>query len=712
MSVEPAPTEAVGPSFERGLELRLADLLAVLRMQWRLIGAVALAFLTLSMVHALVATRIYASTASVHLSTVTGQELKVDKVVDKDVYNRLDRKYFTETQIQILESRTLREEVVRRYRALGYDDLDPDAGPGALHAMTSVAPRRNSEILDITVSHRDPERAAVLANLTAETYRERNLESVRDSAREARAWLDQQLATYEEDIREATRKKLKYQTEEDLADADEVVTALSARLEALNKAMGEVNTARVQLQATVRTHEALAKKGQWEALAKDFKTPLIAQLHEKYGQVVTEAAAVSARYGERHPERQRVEAELAAIEAELKAEVGRQIASEEATLSVLVEREAGLQAEMDLGKTQLLDWHERHEAYEKLAMELERVKGLYEMLAERRHELDLVASTQLNNVRLVDSAVARATPVRPQVLNNLVMSLAFGLAFGLVVAVAREWVDDTVATPIDVTAFLRVPCLGVVPQVAVVDPLARGLYTVDHPTSAAAEAMRGVRTVLEMNPAGETLKRVVVTSALASEGKTSTSVWLAVAFAQMGRRVVVVDCDLRRPRLHTLFQAEREGGVSDWLSGRVQEPTLIETRVPGLSVLTAGPRGSRAVELLGTDRMRELLALLDERFDVVILDTPPSGIVSDAAVLSRLVDGVVHVVKAHTVSRAAARGTIEGLLRVNARVLGAVVNGVDPKRSRARYYYHYGYDDQYRYGAYDEEPEPTSASAT
>ena len=162
---QPIPKPDLTDASDDGLDLRLSDLYAIVLMQWRLIVATAAGVLVLSVLYNLIATRIYASTASVHLSTVTGQELKVDKVVDKDVYNRLDRKYFTETQVQIIESRTLREEVIRQYIELGYDNLDAKTGPGALLAKMTVKPRRNSEIIDISVTDPVPERAAVLANL-------------------------------------------------------------------------------------------------------------------------------------------------------------------------------------------------------------------------------------------------------------------------------------------------------------------------------------------------------------------------------------------------------------------------------------------------------------------------------------------------------------------------------------------------------------------
>jgi capsular exopolysaccharide synthesis family protein len=683
------------------LDLRVLDLLAMLRLQHRVvIGALVICCVIGGGLHVL-ATPKYTATASVHLTAVTGQELKVDKVVDMDVYNRVDRKFFTETQILFMESRSLREAVIRKYQEVyGYDDLPlDDGGPGRLASMMSVKARRNSEVIDVRVVHPDPERAAVLANLVVETYMDGNLSSVRERARDATAWLDGQITRYEDEIVKASAKLFAYQIDNDLGDAEQDVTALAAKLDALNRGYGETYAESVQLAATVRTYETLFGRGDYQALAKIARTSLIVSLTDEWGELVTGHAAAVSRYGEQHPERQRLSAELEAIRSELEAEVSRFLQGERARLRVMEAREADLFQEVGSVKGEFLTWQEVHEDYERLKVALERAKSFYRQLMERKDELSLSSETQLSNVRVVDAARAPGTPTSPSLRRTLLVSVGGGLALGALLGIGRELFDDTFSTPGDVETWLRVPVLGTIPHVAAEGDTAQAMYTLEHSGSAAAEAVRGIRTVLDMSPQSSGFRRLLVSSATASEGKTTTAVRLAIAFATLGRRVVLVDADLRRPQLHRIFSQERANGLTDVLDGAEAGSVIEASGVTGLDLITAGTGGRRGVERLNSTEMTTLLETLDTLYDVVVIDTPPAGVVSDAAVLCRQVDGVVFVVRGHEPSRVAVRSALEGLEQVGASVFGVVLNAIERERTRAAGY-HYAY--AYRYSPYEE----------
>jgi capsular exopolysaccharide synthesis family protein len=210
-----------------------------------------------------------------------------------------------------------------------------------------------------------------------------------------------------------------------------------------------------------------------------------------------------------------------------------------------------------------------------------------------------------------------------------------------------------------------------------------------------------VRAMIEMNPSGPSPRRILVTSSVAREGKTCTSIRLAISFAQMGRRVVVVDADLRRPRIHKVFGDDNQVGVASFLVGAAGVEELPNaTIVPNLWTIYSGPSSDHPAELMASPKMEELLTGLEARFDVIVIDTPPSVALSDAVTLSRRVDGIVLVVKEQSVSRAVVKQTIDTFRQVEANIIGVILNHVDLQRSGSKYKYYYAYRDYYStYGA-------------
>ena len=313
-------------------------------------------------------------------------------------------------------------------------------------------------------------------------------------------------------------------------------------------------------------------------------------------------------------------------------------------------------------------------------------------------------------MQIVDPAVEPTSPVLPRRTYDFLFWGSIGLAIGVLVGLTREYIDDTIGSPLDVATWLRVPYLGIVPRLSGPngeDDRGLALYTFEQPDSNAAEAVRSIRTLLMMNPQAATLRRVLVTSSVAAEGKTSTTVRLGIAFASTGRRVVIVDADLRRPRVHRIFGDDRKVGVTTAVNGDL-DAAIRHTPVPNLDYLSSGPDIDGPNELLGSAHLLAMLEALEDRYDLILLDSPPSVLLSDAAILSKHVDGVVIVVRQHGPSRLLVRDAIQRLEQVGATVLGVVVNAVDlsARSSAYKYYYgyRYGYADRYKDHAKDRDP--------
>ena len=672
--------------------LSAAEIWGMLRVQWKVIVALAMAVVVISLVANLRAPRLYRANAVIQISAHFGQELRVDGVVD---YDRVAQEYtYAKTQIDLLRSRELREEVIGRYEALGFGDLTLEEGAAdALDSMLGIKQRKDSELVDISITDVDPERAARLANLVTEVYREQTLDGRRDAAQEAKVWLQQQLADYRQRIMDESAALIAYQTKHDLADAEENVTRLSATMNSFNLAYGDVNTERVLLETTVRSHEGLLARSAWESLAKDMNTPLVVALTKEYSDAAAENARIAARYLERMPERTYSEAMLRGIEQELRREVERTLATERAQLGILQSKEASLAAEIDATKARLLERQALYEEYQRLKLDLERSKEFYSTLSQRDGELDLASRTHLSNVRVIDEARPDIGAISPNIRRNMMMALILGLGLGAVVGFLIEYIDDTVNTPFDVANYLGVPFLGGVPRLVQSGERNLALYTHEYPNSATAEAIRAVRTVLEFN--AKSLRRILITSSEAAEGKTTTLVSLALSFATRGRRVLVVDADMRRPCLHRVFEVRRDVGLWGVLAGGDATSAIVPTGIPGIDLLPAGLGSGGPNELLASLAMSQLLDEVDRLYDIVLIDSPPSGVLSDAAVVSRLVDGVLFVVRAKTVSRWAVRDVVGRLQQLGAPLLGVIVNDIDLSGRNSKYkYYDYRYEEE------------------
>ena len=386
------------------------------------------------------------------------------------------------------------------------------------------------------------------------------------------------------------------------------------------------------------------------------------------------------------------------------------MSAERAQLRILRNKESNLDREIGAGKEELLALQGNREEYTKKRLALQRAQEFYRRLGQRVDELDLQGKTQLNNVRIVQDAIEHPVPVEPRLGISLALGLAGGLVLGLSVGLLREYFDDTISSPLEVQTFLKVPFLGMVPKIEdLVDERELALYTHENPRSNVAEAIRATRTVLDLAPDGRMLRRLLVTSAVSAEGKTGTALRLGVAYANLGRRVLVIDSDLRRPRIHKVFGEDRAPGFTTALRNEAPlDEAIRKTEIPNLWYLPSGRSGDTPNELLASPAVSQLLEELDRRFDLVIIDSPPSVLLSDARVLSRYVDGVVVLVRENTTPRVLIREAIQGLEQVGARILGVIVNAVDLTRRRTAYKYQYGYG--YGYGYSYGEPESEAAA--
>jgi len=321
-------------------------------------------------------------------------------------------------------------------------------------------------------------------------------------------------------------------------------------------------------------------------------------------------------------------------------------------------------------------------------------------------EADLSGALRFNNVRVLDDARTPAAPFAPSISRFAMMGLLLGLFLGLIVALALEILDNTIKNHLDIENTLKIPFLGLVPIISgenmdQLEPKERDHHIYHLPKSQAAECVRFIRTNLLFMSSEKPLHTIVVTSAMPRDGKTTTAISLAMTFAQAGARTLIVDTDMRRPRIHRSFGIPSVQGLSSVLLGQhTLDEVIRETPQPGLDVLICGPTPPNPSELLHTRRFHDLIGELREKYDHIIFDSSPVGAVTDPAILSKMCDGTLLVFKANVTSREMAKQSLRSLRDANVRVLGAILNDVD---LTARTYGNYSYQYYSKYRSYGED---------
>lgn len=296
-------------------------------------------------------------------------------------------------------------------------------------------------------------------------------------------------------------------------------------------------------------------------------------------------------------------------------------------------------------------------------------------------------SPATNLLTLVDAAIPATQPAGPRVLFNTVLAALLGLLLGCAIVLLIEYLDDTVKRPRDVEGIAQVPTLGLISQMRTPPAEVHRLAALLYPRSQAAEAFRALRTNIEFASVDRETHSILITSSIAGEGKTVVAANVALMFAQAGRQTLLVDADLRMPAIHRIFDIDNTTGLTSLLRGEASTIGGVArpTDEANLRIITSGPQPPNPAEILGSERMRNMLAALSKEADIVVIDSPPLVAVTDAAVLATQVDGTIVVVRAGRTRRSTFRSGIEALRRVGAPVLGVVLNGLPETRPAYQY---------------------------
>ncbi len=421
--------------------------------------------------------------------------------------------------------------------------------------------------------------------------------------------------------------------------------------------------------------------------------PLIQTLKTEEAKLLTERSELSKKYGEGHPRMIQIQQELAANRGKIGAEMAviKQTIKNEYNMAKA--QEENLKRALEAQKNITQDQSDVGIQYRVLLRDVETNRALYENVLKSLKTTTATENLPATNIRVVYPALVPETPISPRRARNLILAAGVGLFFGFGLALFLENLDTTIKTPEELERWLEIPNLALIPHIDTpANPVEIPELVVHHGHHPlASEAYRVLRTSVLFSSPGRAPQVLLITSTLTGEGKTLSVANLATAMAKAEGEVLMIDADMRRPALHRLFNVPQEPGLSNYLVGETETPPWVSTMAPRLFLIPAGTLPPNPSELLGSDRLRDLLTQARRRFGHIFLDSPPLLSVTDAAVLSTQVDGVLLVIKAESVPRKAAREAKDHLLELHAPLLGAILNNAPLKRGS------YYYTSRYRY---------------
>lgn len=720
---------------------------AILKRKW-IVLSIAFLALGIGLLQTFLTVPVYRATAVIQISPPTSNVLSIQDfeamprtIAAMDLYR--------ETQFDILRGRQLAEDVVRRtevhdnpelagevrqrslwgeLRALPFRignaltqtrasepatvEMDPEQAREwairragfALRARINVVPRHNSQLVNISVSSFDPRFAARMANAVVEEYIRSNMQRRYDAGQEAREFLEEQLNEMRISLERADQALADFAEESRVADLQQRLDMAQTTLRNLNSRQSEANATLVQLRASLGMIDA-GRGSDIRAVREDDD---LARLRRELDGLNADHARLSQRYQPGFPELNEIEIRRNEVRQQITARQQAIIDNVRSEYENLTAEVASLETAIQQQEGAILALNQRGVQFNILRREFETNQELYNGMLQRLREIGITSGMQENNIAMIEPAMVSGAPILPNPQRNIGLALALGLALAVGLAVMLEFLDSTIRRVEDVERTANRPVIGLVPAVRASRKRGDSLiarrreeravshYSEIHPKSSVSEAFRSLRTSLMFSTPEGMPKTLLVTSPGPGDGKTTTAINLATVMAQNGAKVLMIDADLRKPRVHRDFGIPMAPGLTNRIAGVNSDSStsaIVATTVNGLFVMPAGNQAPNPAELLSSERMRKLVELASRTFDHIIIDSAPILGLADALIMSRVVDGVIMVIASGSTTKNNFRTSVRRINQVQAPLLGVVLNRVDMDSPDYAYYssYYYNY---------------------
>jgi capsular exopolysaccharide synthesis family protein len=706
-------------------EVHLLDHVRTLyRHRWTALTAYVVIVLSVVIV-TFTATPIYEARTQLLIEPENPNVISFKEVVEID---KASYEYF-QTQYNILKSRALAKRTLTNLNLWDHPEFDgkdtarrnwsirswfapdvakttPTPGPGDetraqsrvidryLAALT-IAPIRNSRLVDIRFRSADPATAQRIANTAAAGYIQQNLEFKFLSSKEASDWLGGQLAEQRKKVAESEQALQRYREKGNAVALEDRQNIVVQQLADLNAAVTKAQTERIQKEAVYRQLEAIqTNRVSLDTFPAILSNTFIQQQKTQLADLQRQQAQLADKFGDKHPDMIKLATAVQAAEAKLQAEIAKVVQSVRNEYLSAQTQERTLAAALESQKRDALALNRTGIEYGVLAREVESDRQIYQSLLQRTNETNISGELKTSNIRIVDAAETPRYPVSPKKGRNILFALFGGALGAMALAFFLEYLDNKIKSPEEIKNTLGIPFIGMIPNVRDANVSAAqkpGEGIPEH----FAESFRTIRTNVLFSMPEDGRRCLVVTSTAPGEGKSLVASNLAIALAQAGQRTLIIDGDMRKPRQHDIFGQTQEPGLSNLVVGTSKGSDAIrKTGTANLWVLTAGLLPPNPSELLGSRRFKEVLSQTTTHFDWVIVDSPPVMAVSDSSIAAHAAGGVLFVIGSEQTNRHAAREALDQLAGARSHILGAVLNRVDVGRNP--YYYAHYYRREYR----------------
>jgi len=681
------------------------------------IGAIVAVCAVFSVIITLLMTPYFTSTSRIEISRDHANVTNVEGVERSDRTGQSLE--FYQTQYSLLESRSIAERVVRARNLASSDDFFEAFGIDAdnsgiftqatkaqsaakrseqlklaadlLQAHVRVKPVRGSSLVDVSFESPDPNLSAEIANAWIEQFIASNLDRRFNSTADARKFLEEQLAELKQKLEDSERslsgyadnKEIITLSSEQTADGKTVSqkTLASANLEALNAELAQATADRI-----VAESEARQRSGNKNALANG----ALNSLREERAKAQADYAKLMVQFEPEYPAAKAIESQISALNQSISAEEARSRAGTSARYREAIEREQKLQGQVNRLKGQFSGERRDSIQYNIFQREVDTNRQLYDGLLQRYKEIG-VAGVGTNNISVVDRARPAESPSSPKLLLNVALGILAGFGLAMAYVFVMEQIDQTVKDPADLKSKLGIALLGSIPDLEKEGILA----SLADKKSVIWEAYLSIRTSLSFLTDHGVPRSFLLTSTRPNEGKSTSAFALAAVLSSTGKRILLIDGDMRNPSLHQMLGIENGAGLSNSLSGSDNLEELIRHKTPyGFDALTAGPIPPNAAELLSSTRLKELVLKLRDAYDTVIIDAPPVLGLADIPLLADSVEGVIYTIEAGGVKMRAIQSAIQRVRSSRSQIFGGIVTKIQAQHSG----YGYGYAYQYSYG--------------
>ena len=710
-------------------EIDLLEYARLLLRNIRLIATAAGVGLLLAILWTLVQTPIYTAEIRLQIDAEAGKIIEAGDIMPSQISPTAQREFLT-TQFKLLQSRSLAESVIDRLglsdnkdfvktsilefigqyvsllTAAGESDEQASASSSSsaraeklrkavkkLSKNIQIAPVRGARLVDVKYSDTDPKRAAKIANEIGDQFKTANLDKRFESSSSAKTFLEDQIRQLKARLKKSEQGLIVFAEKNQIVTTSDRTSIVERRLSELTSQLNVIVGERVKNERRWKQVES-EKTDNFDQFLSD---ETIEELSKKRNELSAEYLDKLSIFKPDYPAMIQLRKKISVIDSQIANEVAKIKSSLKSAYELSLQKENLIKREIGTLETELLSYQKRSIQYNVIKRDVDTNRKLYQELLTRHKEISVASGAKLNNIFIIDRAVVPIKPSSPKLLIKLLIGFALAFAAGVVIAMVKEYLDDTINTPEDLEKISGLPVLGILPKLSDDQDI---LEVMSDPRSHLSEAYRSFATSLQFSTEKGLPKTILFTSSEVGEGKSTSALTIAKHFATMGLKVLIVDCDLRSPSLHLMLQISNNAGLSNYLTSSVQPPEIIQpTQFSNLSCITSGPLPPNAADLLSGSQLHTLLSIGSQVFDLIVLDGPPVMGLADAPLLSSPAEATVFVTSSGMARASNVGVAIRRLNFARGRVIGSILTMLPEQASGYGYGYGYGYgNDAYSYG--------------